>query len=135
VLRFAVLLLVAAISTAQAADTTLTLACQGTHRSDAAWSDAGTTVSQINIGVIIDFQNKTVTLGNDLLNIRSANEATIWFGLEGGAGDALLSIMDGTIDRVTGALTAASRTTDPKTRGTILSVSWDLQCRPTQRMF
>ena len=46
-----------AIPTAQAADTTLTLACKGTKTHQ---SGAGTSSEAINIGLIVDFQKKTI---------------------------------------------------------------------------
>jgi hypothetical protein len=36
---------------------------------------------------------------------------------------------------VTGALVAASNKVDPNTRKLILSLEYQLQCKPTQRMF
>jgi len=123
------LLALAALSTAQAAEPeTLTLACKGTEEILGAAVRTDTT----SIRVIVDFQNRTVTLGDDLLNIYSLNEATISFRaiITSGAGTFVRS-MDSTIDRMSGELVASSITTDQKTRETILSVSLDLKCRPT----
>jgi len=127
------LLALAALSTAQAAEPTgtLTLACRGTETDK---GDAGSSSSQqINIGIIVDFQKKAV-LGlsgdSEPVPITSISETTISFAaIETGW------VMNGTLDRVTGALVAASIKSDPNTRKTILSVSLDLQCKPTQRMF
>ena len=81
---------------AQAAEPTgtLTLTCKGTEEIRGA---ADTT----SIRVIIDFQNRTVTLGDDLLNIYSLNEATISFRARITSGPFVRSV-DGTIDRMTG---------------------------------
>ena len=116
---------------AQAADTTLTLACQGTETDKGG--GAGSSSEQINIGIIVDFQKKAV-LGlsgdSEPVPITSISETTISFAAKGTGW-----VMNGTLDRVTGALVAASITFDQNTQKTILSVSLDLQCRPTQRMF
>ena len=70
------------ISTAHAADTTLTLACKGTQT---AHGDAGTTSEPINIGVIVDFQKKAV-LGvsgdSESVPITSTSETTISFAAQ-----------------------------------------------------
>ena len=127
----AAVLLVVTSMTAQAAETeTLTLACKGTETHKGG---AGSSSEQINIGVIVDFQKKAV-LGlsgdSEPVPITSISETTISF-----AAQETGWVMNGTLDRVTGALVAASIKSNPSTRKTILTVSLDLQCRPTQRMF
>jgi len=114
---------------AQPADAKLTLACQGTDDKGGASSYS----QQINIGIIVDFQKKAVLgLSHDSepVPITNISETTISFAAKNTGW-----VMNGTLDRVTGALIAASIKFDPNTRKTILSVSFDLQCRPTQRMF
>jgi hypothetical protein len=128
----AMLLALAALSSAQTAEPTgtLTLACK---RTETDRGGAGTSSDEINIGVIVDFQKKTV-LGlsgdSESVPITSISETTISF-----AAKETGWVMTGTLDRVTGALVASSIKSDPSTRKTILSVSLDLQCKPTQRMF
>jgi hypothetical protein len=124
-------LLVVASTVTQAAEPTgtLTLACKGTQISKGG---AGTPESeQINIGIIVDFQKKTVAgLSDTLLKISGVTETAVSFdGAETGWS------INGTLDRVTGSFVAASISYEPNTRKTILSVLHDLQCRPTQRMF
>ena len=108
---------------AQAADTTLTLACKGTETSKGG---ARTSSEVINIGIIVDLQKKTV-VGLEptvTLTIDSLTETTISFS--GAEGSWYVS---GILDRVTGSLVASSgRSNGPTT-------SHDLQCRPEQRMF
>jgi hypothetical protein len=116
---------------AQAAEpTTLTLACKGTETDKGG---AGSSSDQIKIGVIVDFQKKAV-LGlsgdSEPVPITSITETIISF-----AANETSWVMNGTLDRVTGALVLSSIKFDPSTRKTILSVSLDLQCKPTQRMF
>jgi hypothetical protein len=129
------LLALAALSSAQAAEPTgtLTLACKGTETDK---GDAGSSSEQINIGVIVDFQKKAVlglSGGEPVpVPITSISETTISFDI---AMSEVGWVMNGTLDRVTGALVASSIRFEPSTRKTILSVSLDLQCRPTQRMF
>jgi ethanolamine utilization microcompartment shell protein EutS len=129
------LLALAALSSAQAAEPTgtLTLACKGTETDK---GDAGSSSEQINIGVIVDFQKKAVlglSGGEPVpVPITSISETTISFDI---SVRAVGWVMTGTLDRVTGALVASSIKSDPSTRKTRLSVSLDLQCKPTQRMF
>jgi hypothetical protein len=115
--------------TAHAADTTLTLACQGKETSR---GNAGTSSEVINIGIIVDFQKKTVVGPEPTvpLTIDGLTETTVSF-----TRSEVGWHMSGTLDRVTGSLVAASIKSDPVTRKTLLSVSHDLQCRPAQRMF
>jgi hypothetical protein len=124
------------ISTAQAAEPTgtLTLACKGTETDRGG---AGMSSDEINIGVIVDFQKKVVfglSGGEPAVPVPITNisETTISFDI---AASAMGWFMAGTLDRMTGALVASSIKSDPSTRETILSVSLDLQCKPTQRMF
>jgi hypothetical protein len=112
--------------TAQAADTTLTLACQGTVTRK-SWDGARKSSEVINIGIIVDFQKKTVVGLEPTapLTIDHLTETTISFaGAEGEWN------MIGTLDRVTGLLGAVSIRSNLR-----LMLSYDLQCRPTQRMF
>jgi hypothetical protein len=110
--------------TAQAADTTLTLACKGTET-----SGIGSTYSSkvINIGIIVDLQKKTLVGLEPTapLTIDELTETTISFSGEGPGWD-----MWGTLNRVTGSLVAFSIREIPK-----LSPSYELQCGLTQRMF
>jgi hypothetical protein len=112
------------LPTAQAADTTLTLACQGKETSGVG---ARKSSEVINIGIIVDFQKKAVVGLEPTvpLTIDDITETTISF-VEAGRDWG----RSGTLDRVTGALVAASVRSNPN-----VSFSLDLQCRPTQRMF
>jgi hypothetical protein len=120
----ALALMLIGLPTAQAADTTLTLACKGTQTTSQDGAPKSSEV--INIGIIVDLQKKTV-VGFEptvTLTIDSLTETTISFS--GGAGGWFAN---GILDRVTGSLVAASsRSKGPTT-------SHDLLCRPAQRMF
>ena len=110
--------------TAQAADTTLTLACKGTETSRGG---ARTVSEVINIGIIVDFQKKTV-IGLEPtvpLTIDGLTETIISFSRAEAEWH-----MSGTLDRVTGSLVAVSIRSNPNS-----NLSYELQCRPTQRMF
>jgi hypothetical protein len=107
--------------TVQAADTTLTLACQGT-----------TTVTRmedakpepISMGIIVNFTNRTVQGGFGYppalydfpVKITSMNEVTVVLTGQ--------SFITGSIDRVTGDVEADAD-----------SIHYALKCRPAQRMF
>jgi hypothetical protein len=123
--------------TAQAADTTLTLACQGT-------TTAGTEDAKpepISMGIIVNFTKNTVHgfgdpfFAEQLITITGITETAVYFG----ASDKLFqttsrSVM-GAIDRVTGDVWVDDTSRDTKTGKTITSTSYALKCRPTQRMF
>lgn len=111
--------------TAQAADTTLTLACQGT--TTVRMEDAKP--EPISMGIIVNFTNRTVQGGFGYpsvlydfpVKITSMNEATVVFH------GSNQSSITGSIDRVTGDVEA-------DTEGPT-SIHYALKCRPTQRMF
>ena len=113
------------IGLAQAAEPTgtLTLACTGTKTYQGG---EGNTSEQINISIIVDFQKRSVMgLSDGPLAISDVNETTITL-----SGAATGWVMNGGIDRVTGSLYAVSIRSDPSTRQTILSISYNLQCQP-----
>jgi hypothetical protein len=88
---------------------------------------------KINIEVIVDFKKNTITglaPGDSLVKIDKIeiNQTTISFS---GSREREVFV-NGTIDRATGA--ANSITLDTKGK-TILLLLYDLQCKPTQRMF
>ena len=118
------------LPTAQAADTTLTLACKGTETSG---SGARKSSEVINIGIIVDLQKGTVTGLEPTapLTIDDLTETMISFSGSSYWDKKVAWKMSGTLDRITGSLVAVSnRYQDPKNM-----LSFDLQCRPTQRMF
>jgi len=112
------------LSTAHAADETLTLACKGKETSGVA---ARKSSEVINIGIVVDFQKKTVVglEPTTPLTIDGLTETTISF-----VGQEADWHMSGTLDRVTGSLIAASIRSNPN-----LLFTFDLHCRPAQRMF
>ena len=104
---------------------TLTLACTGTKTYQGG---EGNTSEQINISIIVDFQKRSVMgLSDGPLAISDVDETTITL-----SGAATGWVMNGGIDRVTGSLYAVSIRSDPSTRQTILSISYNLQCQPAQ---
>jgi hypothetical protein len=115
-----------AAPTAQAADTTLTLACKGKETSQVG-ARKSSEVTVINIGIIVDLQNKTVVGLEPTvpLTIVDVTETTISFAEVQGEWQ-----MSGTLDRVTGSLVATSDRSYPS-----VAFSYDLQCTPAQRMF
>jgi hypothetical protein len=127
---FIAVLVVSALSmaTAQAAEPTgtLTLACKG--RSESGTGAGSNTISK---GVILDFQTKIVSgLSHGVANITGVTETAISFsGTEEGL------VIKGVLDRVTGTLLASSIKSDPDSGKTTSLVSYDLQCRRTERVF
>jgi hypothetical protein len=122
----------AALAMAQAADTILTLACQGT-------TTAGTEdkPEPISMGIIVNFTKKTVhgfgdpIFGEQLINITGVTETAVNLGVDDKSGRSAM----GAIDRVTGDVWVVAHWTDTKTGKTITSTSYALKCRPAQRMF
>src|SRR5262245_36772613 len=118
------------LSAAHAADTTLTLACQGTLTLEREY-DAEP--EPISMGIIVNLTARTVTgfthpTEKFLLTIESFNDVTVHFR----GSDALGSLtIYGTIDRVTGDVEATSVT---KTMATLVR-RYALKCRPAQRLF
>jgi hypothetical protein len=115
--------------TAQAADTTLTLACQGTTNLNNA------KLEPISMGIIVDFTNRTVQGfgfpdSHDFpVKITGMNEVTITFHGSNQAGNMSIT---GSIDRVTGDVEARNQAASD-TFYTILRYA--LKCKPAQRMF
>jgi hypothetical protein len=140
----AVLLMLGADAGAQTADTTLTLACQGTT----TWIGLEDAKPEpISMGIIVNFTQRTVkgfgtpgNLGPGIFDypvkITAWNEVTVVFRGEEifFAGTQRHSIR-GSIDRVTGDVEATSIATNVKTGKTIIATNYTLKCRPTQRMF
>jgi archaellum component FlaG (FlaF/FlaG flagellin family) len=106
---------------------TLTLACKGTNIVEYEATHKKVS-SQVTMGIIVDFQKKTVvgfTPGSDIpVMIKDVDETAISFG-----GQALNVIISGTIDRVTGTVVATI------INGETTTDSLELQCKPTERMF
>jgi hypothetical protein len=124
------------VATAQAQQTTLTLACKGTTTAPMMSDDKPQPVS---MGIIVNFSARTVqgfvSPGLEFpVKITAANDVTIEFSGYQQLPSSLHSIL-GSIDRVTGDVEATSLITDPKTSKSISQTTYTLQCRPTQRMF
>ena len=83
-------------------------------------------------GVIVDFRGKTVSGldGSTVLPIYDIDETIARFRFRKPG-----TFKEGMLDRITGSLTAMFLTTDTNTDKTMWSEAYDLQCKPTQRMF
>jgi hypothetical protein len=128
--------------TAEAADETLPLACQGTVTE--TMMEEEKKPEPISMGILVNFTNSTVQgFGNPDPNedfpikITGVNEATISF--QGKRPDnpkgATDRRIEGTIDRATGDVNATDTLTNLKTSKIAYSTRYALKCRPTQRMF
>jgi hypothetical protein len=69
-------------------------------------------------------------------NIDKVNETLVAFHRYSG-NDQLTTmvLVDGTIDRITGSLMANVVVSSMQDRSTLINVSYDLLCRPAQRLF
>jgi hypothetical protein len=118
-------------STAQGADTTLTLACQGTATDISEPVDGKP--EPTSMGITINFTAGTVVGLDFPIKITSSDEAMVFF--EGSADtERTFRKIPGRIDRVTGDLKAVSIGMNKQTFIS-LDVSYLLKCRPAQRMF
>jgi hypothetical protein len=116
--------------TAQAVDTTATLACQGT-----TLTTTKDEPEPISMGIIINFTKGTVHGFADPIfpvNVTGVTEVNVVFF---GANSASDWHIRGTLDRVTGDVEATSIVFDVKTGSIKIQTSYSLKCRPTQRMF
>lgn len=129
-----ILLALAALSTAQAAEPTrrLMLACQGTVTIIEENRDGKPELN--SMGIIINFKTRTVQgfdnpalPTNHPVKITGMNEAIIAFD---GSGDSYS--IRGAIDRVTGDLAASFTLRGTSSRSTN---NYSLKCKPAQRMF
>ena len=125
----ALMLLTLALSTAQAADEVLTLACQGTTRGGSVAPDEPNSMS-----LIVNFTAQTVAgfrhgdMKYDIpVAITAVNDLTITFGGSRKVGSDS-ETLTGTIDFATGDV-QATETVGSVTR------AYSLKCKPTQRMF
>jgi hypothetical protein len=129
-------LLVVASMTAQAADDTLTLACQGT-----TISEKEDKPKPVSIGIVVNFTKMTVhgffdehLFRKAQVNITDITETSVSFSGDNEGPDSTTTII-GSMDRVTGHVGALFSTSDTETGDSITSWSYSLNCRPTQRMF
>jgi hypothetical protein len=126
----------------------------GRHDADAGMSrhgdrnndGRGKETRAVSIGIIVNFTNRTVQgfgnpdprYGEDFpVKITGANEVTISFQGERSDGpNAVINRrIDGSIDRVTGAVDAYSTSMNLKAAKIVHSTRYALKCRPAQRMF
>jgi hypothetical protein len=125
--------------TAEAADTTLTLACEGTT-TDKMKDAKDAKPAPISMGIIVNFTKNTVQgfgipgVSDHPVKIRGMNDARIVFDGAHDDGTSVASIT-GSIDRVTGDVEATDMLSNTKTGIVKSSTSYALKCTPTQRMF
>ena len=137
--RIIALTAMVATSSAQAADTTLTLACQGTT-TDKMKDAKDAKPAPISMGIIVDFTKNTVQgfgipgVSDYPVKIRGINDARIVFDGSHDNGTSVASIT-GSIDRVTGDVEATDLQSNTKTGNVTSSTSYALKCKPAQRMF
>ena len=127
--------LLAGLMTAQAADETLTLACQGTV---IAWTQKDAENEPISVGMIVNFTNGTVQgfgdPGSVDVRITAVNDVAILFRGNKPDGAGFLNI-SGAMDRVSGLVQARVESTDETGVKVLDARRYDLKCRPTRRMF
>jgi hypothetical protein len=115
------------LSTAQAADTTLTLACQGASKTDAK-------PEPISMSIIVNFTARIVTgFADDDHPVKITRFDNVYISFSGSDKSDSWRI-EGSIDRVTGDTVAISMRRNPTT-GEVSSLEYTLKCRPAGRMF
>jgi hypothetical protein len=110
--------------TARAADSILTLACQGTVTGTATEAKR----EPISMGVIVNFTARTVQGFAYPAEITTMDDVRVIFAR------STNPTIDGTIDRVTGELQATSVMLSRDNK-VILAMTYLLKCTPAQRMF
>jgi len=137
VIALAVMLL--GFTTAQAADTALTLACQGTVTTKVFLGKfVDYEPESISMGLIVNFTKRTVQgtgrwgpwLFDDQLPITELTDGTVVFE---GFSKFLGMKVSGTMDRVTGDVGMVATTPGETKEGQ--ARDYALKCRPAQRMF
>src|SRR5262249_19112883 len=128
--RIALAVMLVGLPTAQAADTTLTLACQGTMTDTA---NKGSKPEPTSMGIIVNFTTRTVSgftfPGAAVpVTITTFDQVHILFG-----GYRPSWTISGSIDRITGDTGATSIMSANGV--TTFSSYYELKCRPAQRMF
>jgi hypothetical protein len=124
---------VIAIPAAKAEQSTLTLACKGTKTRSLM-------PMPIEMGIIINWTTRTVQ-GFGLpetsipAEIRSANDVIITFSGVISPGPLFDISVGGRINRVTGDMYATEALTDTEKHETVDTTTYELKCRPTERMF
>ena len=131
-----ILLAIASLSTSTALGGeptgTLILQCEGVVTFEGVIADRGKSTQPASRGVIVNFRGKTVSGldGSTVLPIYDIDETMVRFRFRKPG-----TFKEGMLDRITGSLTAMFLTTDTDTDKTMWSEAYDLQCKPTQRMF
>ena len=74
-------------------------------------------------------------MGEQPINITGITETAVYFGTSNKLFQTSERSVIGTIDRVTGDVSADFASTDTKTGKVIASMSYALKCKPAQRMF
>jgi hypothetical protein len=116
------------LSTAQAADTTLTLACQGARKTDDAKPEP------ISMSIIVNFTARIVTgFADDDHPVKIMRFDNVYISFSGSDKSDSWRI-EGSIDRVTGETVAISMWRNPTT-GEDSSLEYTLKCRQAGRMF
>jgi hypothetical protein len=117
-------LTVLSISTAQAAEGVLALACEGTVETTYK-TQPSDKPEPISMGIIVDFTARTVTgFTGDFPVVAAVNEVAVTFGGFNRTGAFTIS---GSIDRVTGNVEVFSSVAGSSTR------HFSLHCEPKQR--
>lgn len=107
----------------------LTLSCDGTTTNMMAGTDTKPE-SVVKMGVLVNLREATVLGFGHLARIKSSDAASVDFDGQGGDWS-----VQGTIDRITGSVTATTTMSNQKTDKLIMSYNWDLHCSPVKRVF
>jgi hypothetical protein len=120
--------MVAAVSmTAQAADAVLTLSCGGTVT---RLTDNDKTERIANWGLLVNLPEHTVSGFAHVARIDMISEVLVDFSGTSGNWSVY-----GSIDRITGRVSATTASRDSKTGALIDERIWDLLCKPTKPLF
>jgi hypothetical protein len=129
-MRAPMLLAAGLLMPAQATDTMLMLACQGTSTINVDKPEP------ISMGLIVNFTARTISgfWPYYPMNIDDMNDVIVVFGLSHNNKDSRI-IVSGSIDRISGDLDAYESVTEVKTNKAISMTKYALKCTRTQRVF
>jgi hypothetical protein len=113
--------------TAQAADAVLTLSCDGTVT---RLTDDDKTERIANWGLLVNLPEHTVSGFSHVARINMIGEVYVDFSGQSGNWS-----IHGSIDRITGRVSATTRSEDSKTGRSIDQRQWNLICKPAKRLF
>jgi hypothetical protein len=110
----------------------LTLSCDGTAKNILATNDDDKPEKITKLGILVNLADQTVMGFGHPARITKVDAVSVELKAHGK--DVSDWSIDGTVDRITGSITATELASSAK-GALIIGTSWDLTCTPTKRVF